>query len=142
MDVCLTIDETIVLTGLVRALVRMCYEQELADVPYPLIRPELVRVASWFAARYGLRGSLFDLSTLRVVPAEEGIMQFLGRLRPALEAEHDWEEVSSLLTDILMRGNGSMRQREIYQRSGRLEEVVDFAVAETRKGTQLEAYAL
>jgi carboxylate-amine ligase len=32
-------------------------------------------------------------------------------------------------------GNGAARQREVYKRSGSLEDVVDFVVQETAKGT-------
>jgi carboxylate-amine ligase len=34
----------------------------------------------------------------------------------------------------MQRGNGATRQREVYKRTGRLEDVVDYIVAETLKG--------
>ncbi len=55
-------------------------------------------------------------------------------LRPALEAGGNWDETASLVHEALRRGNGSMRQRVAYQRTGRMEDVVDWIVAQTRKG--------
>jgi carboxylate-amine ligase len=57
-------------------------------------------------------------------------------LRPALEEHDEWDEVSSLARDVIERGTGAARQREAYARSGNLEGVVDFMVAETAKGTE------
>jgi carboxylate-amine ligase len=50
-----------------------------------------------------------------------------------LDASGDREEVVALVRETLARGNGAARQREVYRRSGALEEVVDFIVAETMK---------
>ncbi len=52
-------------------------------------------------------------------------------MRPALEAEGDWDEVRAQVQDTLERGNGAQRQRAAYQRAGRWEDVVDLIVAET-----------
>lgn len=57
-------------------------------------------------------------------------------MRHALEEYGEWGEVSALVRDVLGRGAGAARQREAYERSGSLEGVVDFMVAETAKGTE------
>lgn len=130
-DVCLTIDEAVMIAGLTRALARTCYEQALRDEPVPAVRPEVLRVAHWQAARYGLEGKLFDLGAAEVVPAHELITRFLMLVRPALEAAGDWDEVSAQVQETLVRGNGAQRQRAAYQRAGRWEDVVDLIVGET-----------
>jgi carboxylate-amine ligase len=68
-DVCMTVDEAVMVAGLVRGLARTCYEQALRDEPFVAARPELVRAAQWRAARYGLDAELMDMSTLTAVPA-------------------------------------------------------------------------
>ena len=68
-DVCLRVDEAVMLAGLVRALARTCYEQR--DEPLQPARPELLRAAHWRAARYGLEGELIDIAAGRSVPAAE-----------------------------------------------------------------------
>jgi carboxylate-amine ligase len=134
-DVCLTVDEAVMIAGLARALVRTCYEQALRDVPFPTVRHELLRPAHWRAARYGLEAELIDVVAQQAVPAREMMTRFLDFVRPALEAAGEWDEISSLVWATMERGTGAARQRDVYKRTGRLENVVDFIVAETAKGT-------
>ncbi len=137
MDIFMTIDDAVMAAGLIRALVRTCYEQVLQGKPSLHVRHELLRAANWRAARYGLGTQLIDPLDECPRPAEEMMQQFLLLLRPALEAHDDWEEVSTHVDRMLKEGTGAMRQRVIYQRTGNLHDVVDFIVAETAKGTTL-----
>ena len=130
-DVCLTVDEAVMIAGLVRALARDCYEQAARDVPLAPVRPELLRAAKWRAARYGLDADLIDVEECRAVPAHELVMRLLARLRPALEADGAWEEVGELVRGTLGRGNGASRQRAAFARAGSFVDVVDLVVAET-----------
>jgi len=134
-DVCMTIDEAVMVAGLVRALVRTCHEQVLRGEPFVRARPELLRAAHWRAARYGLEAELIDVRSLRAVPAHELIEDLLSFVRPALETDAAWEEVSTLVRETMRRGTGAQRQRQEYQRTGRLEDVVDLIAAETARGT-------
>jgi carboxylate-amine ligase len=70
---------------------------------------------------------------MKAVPARELVESFLSFVRPVLEEYGEWEEVSSLVRETMQRGTGATRQREVYKRSGRLEDVVDFIVQETAK---------
>jgi carboxylate-amine ligase len=132
-DVCMTIDEAVMLAGLVRALARDAYlaGQRNDDVPH--VRHELVRTAHWQAARFGLEGELIDVHTGRKVPADEMIGALLADLRPALEEAGDFDEVSSHVRTTLQRGNGATRQREAFERTGSLQHVVDYIVEQTEK---------
>ena len=103
----------------------------LGDEPFPLVHTELLRAANWRAARYGLDGDLIDVYAERLVPPKQLIDQFLAFVRPALEAQGDWHLVSAHLYELLRRGNGAARQREVYKRSGQLKDVVRYVVAET-----------
>jgi glutamate---cysteine ligase / carboxylate-amine ligase len=134
-DVCTTLDEAVMLAGLCRALVRTCHERAAAGKPYPVARPEILRAAHWIASRYGLDAELVDIEARRSIPAREVIQKLLLFVRPALEEHGDWEEVAMLLSDTLERGNGARRQRQAYERSGRLEDVVDMLIERTAKGT-------
>lgn len=136
MDMCMTIDETVMMAGLVRALARTCYQQALDDQPYAAVRPEVLRAAHWRAARYGLDADLIDMQKCRAAPAQDVIMTLLEFVRPALQAAGEWNEISSLVQHTLARGNGATRQRAVYQQTGRLEAVVDFIIAETARGTE------
>jgi carboxylate-amine ligase len=123
--------------GLARGLVRTCCEQALREEPFPMARPELLRVAHWRAARHGLDAELIDVGAMQARPAREVVEGLLQFVRPALEAEGEWDEVAELVHQTLARGNGATRQRAAYRRAGRLEDVVDMLVAETAAGTGL-----
>jgi len=134
-DVCMTVDEAVMVAGLTRALVQTCYAAALRDAPLTAARTELLRSAHWRAARFGLEADLVDVAGGRAVPARALVEMFLSQVRPALEEQGDWDEVAALVRDTLARGNGATRQRAAYRRAGRPEDVVDLVVAETARGT-------
>jgi glutamate---cysteine ligase / carboxylate-amine ligase len=136
-DVCSRIDEAVMLAGLARALVRTCRERAQRGEPYPRARPELLRAAHWAASRHGLDAGLVDVEAGRTAPAREVIEKLLAFARPALEEHGDWEEISTLVRDVLELGNGARRQRRANERPGRLEAVVDMLIKETAQGTNL-----
>lgn len=137
-DCCLTIDETVMITGLIRAIVQTYHEQINHGKAFPNVRPELLRAAHWRAARYGISDELIDVVAHRSLPAVALIEQMLDTVRLALEASGDWDEVSSLVHQALDNGNGATRQRKAYNKRGSMEDVIDFVVAETMKGIEQE----
>lgn len=134
-DVCMTIDEAVMITGLIRGLVRTCYQQALLQTPHIELRPELQRAAHWRAARWGLEGELTDMEAEDSVPAPELVEKLLAFVRPALEEFGDWDEVYAIAQKTMQSGTGATRQRSAYRDAGSLEAVVDFVVKETAKGS-------
>ena len=134
MDACTRVDEAVMLAGLARALVRTCHERAQREEPYLKVRTELLRAAHWQAARYGLEGELVDVGEERTIPARQMIEKMMTFLRPTLEEGGDWKEVSVLVESTLKHGNGAMRQRQAYERAGRLEDIVDVLIEETAEG--------
>jgi carboxylate-amine ligase len=133
-DVPSRVDEAVMLAGLCRALVQACHERVENEEPYPDVRPELLGISHWNASRYGLDGDLVDVEARRAIPAREMVEKMLHFARPTLEDQGDYDEVSSLLHDTLKEGNGARRQRRAYERTGRLEDVVDELIEETASG--------
>ena len=119
------------IAGLVRALARTCYDRARRGEMLPPVRPELLRAAKWRAARYGLEAELVDVVEGRALPARVLIEKLLTQLRPALEENRDWEEVSEIVRATLTRGNGAARQRAAFRRAGSFADLVDLIVAET-----------
>jgi glutamate---cysteine ligase / carboxylate-amine ligase len=134
-DVCSSIDEAVMLAGLCRALVRTCHKGAENEKPYPEVRPEILRAAHWVASRYGLGADLVDVEAGHLAPAKEVVEKLLAFTRRALEEHGDWKEVSVLVGDTLKRGNGAVRQCQVYERSGKLGDVVDALIEDTAKGT-------
>jgi glutamate---cysteine ligase / carboxylate-amine ligase len=132
-DVGMTIDDTVMTAGLVRALA-VTAAREAADGPGPAGargRPELIRAATWRAARYGIGADLVDVVAATAVPARELIGGLLERLRPALVDAGDWDEVSGVVGRTLADGTAADRQRRVWAATGKLESVVDFIVEAT-----------
>lgn len=46
----------------------------------------------------------------------------------------EWDEVAALARGTVERGSAARRQCEIFARNQRLEDVVDFVIAETARG--------
>jgi len=132
-DACLTLDEAVLMAGLARALVRTCYEHVLEDRPYKAVRPEVLRAAHWCAARSGLEADLMDVKAEQAVPAQVMVEQLLEFVQPALKAFGEWDEVYRLSQQVLAQGTAAARQREMCDRTGSLEAVVDFTIQETAK---------
>ncbi|MEN3315608.1 MAG: glutamate---cysteine ligase / carboxylate-amine ligase [Acidimicrobiaceae bacterium] len=130
-DTCLTVDEAVMVAGLVQALVRTLHEQLSRGEPPVSVRPELLRAATWRAARYGTEGRLIDPTGRRSIPAADAVGDLMTLVRPALEEAGSSDEVHDLLGRVLAAGTGAMRQRRAFARAGRLTDVVDQVVAET-----------
>lgn len=131
MDVCTTVDEAVMIAGLVRALAKSCHAQWTRGEPVAEIHAEVLSCANWVASRDGLDAELIDPETVRSLPAREMIDELLNFVRPALEEQESWDEVSRFVDEALERGSGAVRQRAVFERSGRLEDVVDHVVKET-----------
>ncbi|MCU1491906.1 MAG: glutamate--cysteine ligase [Acidimicrobiaceae bacterium] len=124
-DVGLTVDDAVLVAGLVRALAATCAAEAAESTkPAPELRPELLRAAHWRAARSGLGGVLVDPLDGAPVPAGRAVEDLLEYLGDALAAHGDAEEVGALASQVLEDGNGADRQRRIYQQSGSISELL------------------
>ncbi|MDQ3304390.1 MAG: carboxylate-amine ligase [Actinomycetota bacterium] len=131
-DVCPSVDEAVMLAGLVRSLVRTIQGRLGRDEPFDHPRPEVARAARWQASRHGLDGDLVDLAGSRPVPAAEVVERLLDLLRDDLEGHGEWDEVASLVRRQLAQGSGARRQRAAAERGG-IKAVAEHLVAETAK---------
>src|SRR3954469_10523254 len=138
-------DTVVLLAGLFRALVLRARQEHRAGLPLTPVRPPLHRAAMWRAARSGLEGDLLDLPRSPAPgPAAGGVERLggepgggrggAGGLRPELEELGDWEQVFALSVRALSRGSSAARQRRAMTRRGRISDVVDLIVADTRGG--------
>jgi carboxylate-amine ligase len=131
-DVCLTVDDAVTVAALVRALVRTCHAQAVQGEAPPVPRVELMRLATWRAARYGLEAELVDVIGQRSVPAHDALQSLVEFVRPALEEHGEGDRVSELVERLFKTGTAAARQRRAFERAGQLEDVVDFVVEATR----------
>ncbi len=135
-DVCPTVDEAVMLAGLVQALVRTCSEQARKQIPFIPVPQEHLRFAHWRAARFGLNERLVHVQKQDLVPAGELIDEMLQMLRPALNIDDDQNNVEALVRKVLSQGNSATRQRRVYDETGSLEAVVDLLLEEALQVSQ------
>jgi len=132
-DSVMAVDEAVMVAGLVRALAVTAHAAADRGDPDPRPRPELLRAAKWRAARHGLEADLVDVLAGQARPAAELVEALLAEVRPALEEAGDLEEVTELVRVTLAGGTGAARQRQVFRRTGRLEDVVDLVVEATAR---------
>ena len=75
--------------------------------------------------------TFYDAHDKTSVPAKEMARDLVERLKPHAQDLNCEAELEGVL-DIVEGGTGSQRQREIYERSGDLLEVVAFLIEGTR----------
>ena len=125
-DVCARVADAVAVAGLCRALVEAAAAGALPPAEGVGARVELIRAATWRAARYGMEDALLHPGTGRLVPAWDLVDELIATVAPAAGTEH-WVDALAAVRD---RGTGSRLQHEVHERTGDLAAVVD-AVAET-----------
>jgi carboxylate-amine ligase len=127
-DVCREPDDAVLVAALVRALVDTAVTEWDEGVPPVPVRTDVLRLASWRAGRSGVGDQLLHPRTWRPASAATVLGALVEHLTPALEAAGDLGSVHELLGAVLERGNGAVRQRAVYQRTGDLAAVLRDAV--------------
>lgn len=118
-------------TVLVAALTRALVDTAAAAPQGVFPRLELLRGASWRAARSGLSGDLVDVARGTAVPALDMVQRLVDHVRPALRSNGDLAGVEASLARLVARGTGADLQRASHRRRGRLADVVTDAVGRT-----------
>lgn len=117
-DVCLDVATAAAVAGLSRALVEtVAAEAQTVDRP-----SELLRAASWRAARFGMTRDLVDLTGAAgphaLAPAWDLVEALVTYVRPALDAAGDTDAVVRALEQIRTDGTGAERQRAAAEDGG------------------------
>ncbi|MFI6055768.1 glutamate--cysteine ligase [Streptomyces violascens] len=127
-----TVDDTILLTAIIRAAATTALHQVLDDRPPPDPDPQLLRAACWRAARDGLTGTAINLTHRHLEPAHVQLRRLRDWIAPALTAHPDDAKIiDARLRQIERTGTGAQRQRTAHARRNRLEDVVDTLTAQT-----------
>ncbi|WP_051804640.1 glutamate--cysteine ligase [Streptomyces griseus] len=130
-DVCLDVEDTVVLAVLSRALVETAArEWRQGRLPDP-VSTVVLRLAAWRASRYGLGGELLDPRSWRPAPAGEVLRALLDHVRPALEDAGDRERAEAGVERLLARGTGADLQRAAHAGDPSLASVIVEAVRRT-----------
>ena len=132
-DVCLDPRDTVLIAALVRALVETAAREWKAGVEPDRVPAIVLRQAVWMASRWGIRGELLHPATHRPDTARQVISALHDHVRGALVESGDASYVEEGLHRILNSGTGATRQRQSYERNGRLSDVVTDAIGVTHQ---------
>jgi carboxylate-amine ligase len=134
-DACPTVDDTVLVAALVRALVATSVAGIHAGAPAPRLRSCLVAAAHWRAAHEGLEGELVDLRSGSRRPAWDLVEDLFAAVRPALVRHGDLGYVLGQLARLREEGTGAARQRRILASTdGDLRAVLGHLAAQTTAG--------
>ncbi|KKK07804.1 glutamate--cysteine ligase [Micromonospora sp. HK10] len=134
-DVCPTVDDTVLVAGLIRALVATLVDEVHAGRPAPRVRNCLLAAAHWRAAHDGVDGELIDLARGGTRPAWELVEELYAVVTPALLRHGDLETVRGQLDRLRHEGTGATRQRRAMAASGGdVRAVLDRLAADTVRG--------
>lgn len=127
-DVGLTVEDSVTIGGLARALVMDCLG---ATGPSIDLRPELLRAASWSAARFGVTGDLLDPGDGTTATASNYFSQLLTQLTLVLSDSGDGDLIEQGVNRILSLGTGADRQRAVSAGGQDLVAAVKLAAIES-----------
>ena len=131
-DVCPTLDDSLLLAALARALVATLLDNVRDGVPAPNVAQPLVSAAHWRAAHDGLEGLNIDMATRETRPAWRLMRQLFDYVRPQLDRHGDLEMATVLMGRLRAGGTGAARQRALLARTGSAKDVVDWLAGATR----------
>jgi carboxylate-amine ligase len=123
-DVCLAAEDSVVVAGLVRALVETAARGWAAAEPAAELHTDLIRMASWRASRSGLAGQLLDPYTGRPRPAWEVVEALFAHIQSAAAELGDEDHLHAGLERLRARGPGASWQRSRYAASGSLSDMI------------------
>jgi carboxylate-amine ligase len=137
-DVCPTLDDTILIAGLVRGLVAAALDDIGRGEPPIEVDHHLLVAAHWRAAHDGLEGLAVDLTgdappeALGTRTAWSVMRRLFDHVGPHLERHGDLGTVTYLLGKLHSHGTGAARQRSVFNRTGEMSQVIDYLSVQTR----------
>jgi carboxylate-amine ligase len=136
-DVCLHAQDAVLIAGLARGLVLTAAQEWRDGVDPDPVRLELLRIAHWTAARWGLDRDLLHPRSWRPVPARDAVDLLVGHIDGALGETGDLSLVHELVDGLLTRGTGAQWQRAHRDAGGSWADLVRAAIALTAQPARL-----
>lgn len=123
-DVCTEIDDVVLVSGLIRALVETGGREHAAGRVRPHLRSDLLRAAHWRSARFGVSDQLLNAETSKLEPARAVVDAALDLVRDATDDAGDTERLRECSDRLFAQGAGAARQRAVAETDGSLHAVV------------------
>ena len=130
-DVCVDLEDTLVVAALCRALVETAAAEAARGDPVPQMPTSLLRLAVWRAGHDGVGGVLVDPVSRRPRPWIEVMRDLVIHVHDSLEGFGDIERVEVGIDRLTRVGTGATGQRRTFAKTGQLIDVVVEAVRRT-----------
>jgi carboxylate-amine ligase len=130
-DVCVDIEDTLLIAALCRALVDTAVAEAARGDPVPQMPTSLLRLAVWRASHDGVDGVLVDPVSARPRPWIEVMRDLVSHVHDSLERFDDIERVDVGIDRLARFGTGATGQRRAFAKTGQLVDVVVEAVRRT-----------
>lgn len=134
-DIPMLVDETICITAIFQALVCKLYKLRMQNQTFINYNRALINENKWRAGRYGIDGNMIDFGKEEEVRTRSLILELLDFIDDVVD-ELGSREAVRYAEKMLENGTGADRQLEVYQRTGKLEDVVDFIMEQSLIGTR------
>ncbi len=139
-DICTSIDDCICIAALFQAICAKLLKLRKQNMSWRQYRHVHITENKWRAVRYGIEGELIDFGIESSVPLPELMAELLELLDDVVDELGSRDEVHHAM-NILRDGTSADKQLRVYQEHGgddnreeALRAVVDFLVAETKRG--------
>ncbi|MET3922018.1 glutamate--cysteine ligase [Arthrobacter sp. UYEF20] len=132
-DVCLDARDAALIAALVRGLVETAAREWEAGQPPDMVPAAVLRQGAWRASRFGVGGELLHPVSHRPATARNVLTALHDHVSDALNETGDAAYAAESLQRILSHGTGATRQRQTFERNGRLADVVAHATALTHQ---------
>lgn len=129
-DICTSVDDALCIGAVVVALVAKLCDLRRSNRTWRPYRHHLIVENKWRAVRFGLDGKLIDFGRGMEVPIRDLMGELLDFVDDVLDEYGLREDVEHIHT-ILARGTSADRQLEVFQATGRMQDVVDYLAEET-----------
>jgi carboxylate-amine ligase len=137
-DMPTSLDDAIMLVALFKAIVAKLYKLRQGNVGFRLYDRALIMENKWRAARYGIDGMLIDFGKRTEVPVRDLSLELLDFIDDVVDDLGSRDAVNHI-HKVLARGTGADRQMEVFRKTGDLNAVVDYLIAETLDGVPMSS---
>lgn len=134
-DIPMLIDETICITAIFQALVCKLYKLRMQNQTFINYNRALINENKWRAGRYGIDGNMIDFGKEEEVRTRSLILELLDFIDDVVD-ELGSRDAVRYAEKMLENGTGADRQLDVFQRTGKLEDVVDFIMEQSLIGTR------
>ncbi len=132
-DMIMTVDEVVCIAALMQCIIAKLSKLHQKNQSFRSYRRILINENKWRAARWGVDAKLVDFGRKEEVPFPALINELLEFIDDVVDELGCRTEVNYVY-QMLEQGSGADRQLKVYEDTDDLKKVMEYVVAQTKKG--------